>query len=235
MVKGQKYSCTFVCVYTCGYMFAFSLFSFRVKNEGRRARVENRRTINRKEGKEEREGGERERGGQFGSRAGLLSSNSRCYGDNLERPPPSTQNPPLPSLISTETFFRNRLIQKEFFFFFFFFFQFFHSQGKPSRISLNVLLRSSSSLSGTEKFLARILCFDLLEEAHASCCHPGQWLLTTCLGRRMGGERYVRGYVRSDIQRHWSVLATFAPTSGINGRHVVLDLYPPSPPAHFPL
>lgn len=98
-----------------------------------------------------------------------------------------------------------------------------------------VLLRSSSSLSGTEKFLARILCFDLLEEAHASCCHPGQWLLTTCLGRRMGGERYVRGYVRSDIQRHWSVLATFAPTSGINGRHVVLDLYPPSPPAHFPL
>lgn len=144
MVKGQKYSCTFVCVYTCGYMFAFSFFSFRVKNEGRHARVENRRTINRKEGKEEREGGERERGGQFGSRAGLLSSNSRCYGDNLERPPPSTQNPPLPSLISTETFFRNRLIQKEFFFFFFFFFQFFHSQGKPSRISLNVLLRSSS-------------------------------------------------------------------------------------------
>ena len=132
----------------------------------------------------------------------------------------------------------NWLIQKEFrllFLFFFFFFQFFHSQGKPSRISLNVLLRSSSSLSGTEKFLARILCFDLLEEAHASCCHPGQWLLTTCLGRRMGGERYVRGYVRSDIQRHWSVLATFAPTSGINGRHVVLDLYPPSPPAHFPL
>ena len=63
MVKGQKYSCTFVCVYTCGYMFAFSFFSFRVKNEGRHARVENRRTINRKEGKEEREGGERERGG----------------------------------------------------------------------------------------------------------------------------------------------------------------------------
>lgn len=125
----------------------------------------------------------------------------------------------------------NRSIQKEFrlLFLFFFFFQFFHSQGKPSRISLNVLLRHFRGK------ISRILSFDLLEEAHASCCHPGQSLLTTCLGRRMGGERYVRGYVRSDIQRHWSVLATFAPTSGINGRHVVLDLYPPSPPAHFPL
>lgn len=215
-------------------MFAFSLFSFRVKNEGRRARVENRRTINRKEGKEEREGGERERG-----RVSLVQE-PVCYrailvamgiiSKGLLRvrkilPYPRSFPPKHSFEIS------NRLIQKEFrlLFLFFFFFQFFHSQGKPSRISLNVLLRHFRGK------ISRILSFDLLEEAHASCCHPGQWLLTTCLGRRMGGERYVRGYVRSDIQRHWSVLATFAPTSGINGRHVVLDLYPPSPPAHFPL
>ena len=48
----------------------------------------------------------------------LLSSNSRCYGDNLERPPRSTQNPTFPSAIFTEMptillrprwcFFRNR-------------------------------------------------------------------------------------------------------------------------------
>lgn len=146
MVKGQKYSCTFVCVYTCGYMFAFSLFSFRVKNEGRRARVENRRTINRKEGKEEREGGERERG-----RVSLVQE-PVCYrailvamgiiSKGLLRvrkilPYPRSFPPKHSFEIS------NRLIQKEFrlLFLFFFFFQFFHSQGKPSRISLNVLLR----------------------------------------------------------------------------------------------
>lgn len=109
--KGQKYSrvCVYMC--TCGYMFtlslSLSLFSFRVKNErsdGRRARVENRRTINRKKEKEGRK--ERERGLVWfkSSLASLLSSNSRCYGDNLERPPRSTQNPTLPSLIFIETF-----------------------------------------------------------------------------------------------------------------------------------
>lgn len=134
-------------------MFAFSLFSFRVKNEGRRARVENRRTINRKEGKEEREGGERERG-----RVSLVQE-PVCYrailvamgiiSKGLLRvrkilPYPRSFPPKHSFEIS------NRLIQKEFrlLFLFFFFFQFFHSQGKPSRISLNVLLRSSSSLSG---------------------------------------------------------------------------------------
>lgn len=69
--KGQKYSRVYMYMCTCGYMFtlslSLSLFSFRVKNErsdGRRARVENRRTINRKKEKEGRKGeeGERERG-----------------------------------------------------------------------------------------------------------------------------------------------------------------------------
>lgn len=52
-------------MYTCGYMctLSLSLFSFRVKNERSDARVENRRTINRKEEEERRKGkgGERER------------------------------------------------------------------------------------------------------------------------------------------------------------------------------
>lgn len=60
--KGQKYSRVYAYMYTCGYMYtlSLSLFSFRVKNERSDARVENRRTINRKEeeegkGREERE------------------------------------------------------------------------------------------------------------------------------------------------------------------------------------
>lgn len=64
MVKGKNilvYTCICARVDTCSR--SLSLFSFRVKNErsdGRRARVENRRTINRKkekEGKKERERG----------------------------------------------------------------------------------------------------------------------------------------------------------------------------------
>lgn len=110
MVKGKNilvYACICARVDTCSRSLSLSLFSFRVKNErsdGRRARVENRRTINRKKEKEGRK--ERERGLVWfkSSLASLLSSNSRCYGDNLERPPRSTQNPPLPSLIFIETF-----------------------------------------------------------------------------------------------------------------------------------
>lgn len=110
MVKGKNilvYTCICARVDTCSRSLFLSLFSFRVKNErsdGRRARVENRRTINRKKEKEGRK--ERERGLVWfkSSLASLLSSNSRCYGDNLERPPRSTQNPPLPSLIFIETF-----------------------------------------------------------------------------------------------------------------------------------
>lgn len=64
MVKGKNilvYTCICARVDTCSR--SLSLFSFRIKNErsdGRRARVENRRTINRKkekEGKKERERG----------------------------------------------------------------------------------------------------------------------------------------------------------------------------------
>lgn len=63
--KGQKYSRVYAYMYTCGYMctLSLSLFSFRVKNERSDARVENRRTINRKKKEERRKGkgGERER------------------------------------------------------------------------------------------------------------------------------------------------------------------------------
>lgn len=153
MVKGKNilvYACICARVDTCSRSLSLSLFSFRVKNErsdGRRARVENRRTINRKKEKEGRK--ERERGLVWfkSSLASLLSSNSRCYGDNLERPPRSTQNPPLPSLIFIETFghsfeISNRLWcfdrskkeEKDFLSSFsFLFFQFFHSQGELSR------------------------------------------------------------------------------------------------------
>lgn len=64
MVKGKNilvYTCICARVDTCSR--SLSLFSFRIKNErsdGRRARVENRRTINRKKEKEGRK--ERERG-----------------------------------------------------------------------------------------------------------------------------------------------------------------------------
>lgn len=66
MVKGKNilvYTCICARVDTCSRSLFLSLFSFRVKNErsdGRRARVENRRTINRKKEKEGRK--ERERG-----------------------------------------------------------------------------------------------------------------------------------------------------------------------------
>lgn len=66
MVKGKNilvYTCICARVDTCSRSLSLSLFSFRVKNErsdGRRARVENRRTINRKKEKEGRT--ERERG-----------------------------------------------------------------------------------------------------------------------------------------------------------------------------
>ena len=67
MVKGKNilvYTCICARVDTCSR--SLSLFSFRVKNErsdGRRARVENRRTINRKKEKEGRKGKEGEREG----------------------------------------------------------------------------------------------------------------------------------------------------------------------------
>lgn len=175
-------------MYTCGYMctLSLSLFSFRVKNERSDARVENRRTINRKEeeegrGREERE---KERGLVWfkSPLASLLSSNSRCYGDNLERLPPSTQNPPLPSLIFTETFFRNlesadplivwsieKRREKIFslsFPSFFFFFEFFHRQGILLRRSFRNFTRSIRSSLLFKSFSPE---FDLLEEAHLRC------------------------------------------------------------------
>lgn len=69
MVKGKNilvYTCICARVDTCSRSLFLSLFSFRVKNErsdGRRARVENRRTINRKKEKEGRKGEEGEREG----------------------------------------------------------------------------------------------------------------------------------------------------------------------------